>query len=115
MLEFGTIEAENKLDSLMNEDVEVLYTKEKEVHVDGSGVFDLVYNFSCFLIESCVCIEVNHSINSYIVTLFCDEFSNYGDNCIVCDSFNEAKAHAYRMRKIMSDNYKQYQDKVNAI
>ena len=110
-IEITEAQLENKLDSLMNDEVTVKTTK--ETNVTGRMESETIYTVECGLETALVTIDSDDIYKDYVVNIF-DERFNYGSKIVEFTNKLEAKKYAFSTYKKMVSNYQKRAIMLNA-
>ena len=110
-IEITEAQLENKLDSLMNDEVIVKTTK--ETNVTGRMESETIYTVECGLETALVTIDSDDIYKYYVVNIF-DERFNYGSKIVEFTNKLEAKKYAFATYKKMVSNYQKRAAMLNA-
>lgn len=101
-IEITEAQLENKLDSLMNDEVTVKTTK--KTNVTGRMESETIYTVECGLETALVTIDSDDIYKDYVVNIF-DERFNYGSKIVEFTNKLEAKKYAFATYKKIVSNY----------
>ena len=110
-IEITEAQLENKLDSLMNDEVTVKTTK--ETNVTERMESETIYTVECGLETALVTIDSDDIYKDYVVNIF-DERFNYGSKIVEFTNKLEAKKYAFSIYKKMVSNYQKRANMLNS-
>ena len=103
-IEITEAQLENKLDSLMNDEIEVVTTKEQ-------NNMETIYTVECGVETAVVSFDTVYE-GYYTINIFDNRF-NYGEKVIEFDNKLDAKKYAFTIYKKIVSNYKKRADMLN--